>query len=260
MSAQAFSTTHALRVLERNARKQREHWWIPVLGMLEPFLFLFSIGVGVGELVGAVDGSDGVTVDYRTFVAPALLASAAMNTAVMGCVFDFFAKYKFMNTYDPMLTTPIGTGDILWGELAWILVRVGVNAVAFIVTMLAMGLIESWWALLLAPATLLVAFAFSGAGFFTATYLRSWLDWDLVFLAVVPMFLFSASFFPLSQYPDALAWVVRVTPLYHGVDLCRDLTLGTIEWTAVISVAYLTAMGLATLHLANKRLIPMLTP
>ena len=123
-----------------------------------------------------------------------------------------------------------------------------------------MGLVESWWGLLLAPTALLVAFAFCGAGFLAATYLRSWLDWDLVYLAIIPLFLFSASFFPLSQYPDAVAWIVRCTPLYHGVDLCRDLALGTVGWTALISIAYLTAMGLATVAAANHRLKPMLTP
>ncbi|MEM7285454.1 MAG: ABC transporter permease [Actinomycetota bacterium] len=260
MTAVRLSGSRALRVLERNARVQRERWWIPILGMAEPFLFLFSIGVGVGELVGVVDGDGGTAVDYQTFVAPALLASSAMNTAVFGCCFDFFAKYKWVNTYDQMLATPIGTDDILRGETAWILLRVLVSAVAFTITMTAMGLVESWWGVLLPPTALLVAFAFSGAGFLAATYLRSWLDWDLVYLAVIPLFLFSASFFPLSQYPDAVAWIVRVTPLYHGVDLCRDLALGTIGWGAFVSIAYLTAMGTATTAAANHRLKPMLTP
>ena len=259
MTAVRIARAPAWRVLERNARVQRERWWIPVLGMTEPFLFLFSIGVGVGELVGVVD-EGGAAVDYQTFVAPALLASSAMNTAVFGCCFDFFAKYKWINTYDPMLATPIGTRDILWGELAWILLRVLLSAVAFVVTMTAMGLIESWWGLLLAPTALLVAFAFSGSGLLAATYLRSWLDWDLVYLAIIPLFLFSASFFPLSQYPDAVAWIVRVTPLYHGVDLCRDLALGTVGWGALVSIAYLTAMGWLTITFADKRLRPMLTP
>ena len=260
MTATRFGSPPALRVLERNARVQRDRWWIPLLGMAEPFLFLFSIGVGVGELVGVVDGDGGQAVEYQTFVAPALLASSAMNTAVFGCCFDFFAKYKWVNTYDPMLATPIGTRDILWGEMAWILLRVVLSALAFVITMAAMGLVESWWGLLLPATALLVAFAFSGAGFLAATYLRSWLDWDLVYLAVIPLFLFSASFFPLSQYPDAVAWIVRLTPLYHGVDLCRDLALGTVEWTALISVTYLTTMGLATVAAANHRLKPMLTP
>lgn len=260
MIAAKVMGTSAVRVFERNVRVAGQRWWIPLLGMAEPFLFLFSIGVGVGELVGVVSSDGGQTVDYRTFVAPGLLAAAAMNTAVVGCAFDFFARVKWMNTYDAMLATPIGTTDVLKGELGWILVRVGVNAIAFAVTMVAMGLVASWWGLLLVPASVLVAFAFAGSGFLAATFLRSWLDWDLVYLAILPMFFFSASFFPLSQYPDALAWVVRFTPLYHGVALCRDLTLGTIGWSRLGSVLYLAIMGALTLRIAAQRLRPLLTP
>ena len=248
------------RVLERNVRVSRTHWYGPVLGLLEPFLFLFSFGVGIGELVDVIDGPDGLPIDYRTFVAPALLASAAMNTAVFATAFDFFAKYKWVQTYDAMLATPITTRDVIWGELAWILARIALSAVAFVVTMAAMGLIESGWGLFLIPTALLVGAAFGGAGFLAATFMRSWHDFDLIYLAVIPMFLFSASFFPLSEYPRAIEWIVRVTPLFHGVDLSRDLALGTVGWSNLVSLGYLVAMALSTLHLAARRLQTLLQP
>lgn len=248
------------RVVERNAHVARQSWITQIASLAEPFLFLFSIGVGVGALVSGVEGPDGALVPYRTFVAPALLASAAMNTAVFSAAIDFFAKFKWIQTYDAMLATPITTGDVLHGELLWVLARIAVNSAAFIVTMAALGLLESPWAVLLLPTAVLVAFAFAGAGFLAATHLRSWLDFDLVQLGLIPLFLFSASFFPISQYPEGLAWVVRLTPLYHGVDLCRDLALGAVDWTALVSVAYLTVMGFATMRAADRRLTIMLQP
>ena len=165
MTVAELPTSRSARVLERNVRVWRTHWYGPVLGLLEPFLFLFSFGIGIGELVDVIDGPGGITVDYRTFVAPALLASAAMNTAVFATAFDFFVKYKWVQTYDAMLATPITTRDVIWGELAWIIVRIALSAVAFVVTMAAMGLIESWWGFLLVPTALLVGAAFAGAGF-----------------------------------------------------------------------------------------------
>lgn len=260
MTATLGSWSRPVRVLERNVRVWRTHWYGPLLGVFEPFLFLFSIGVGVGELVGLIEGPGGLAVEYRTFVAPALLASSAMNTAVFGTAFDFFAKYKWMKTYDAMLATPITPFDVIRGELAWVLVRLGIGSAAFVVTMAAMGLIESWWGVLLVPAALLVGSAFAGAGFATATVLRSWTDFDLIYLAIVPMFLFSASFFPLSEYPQAVQWLVRLTPLYHGVDLCRDLALGAVGASALVSVAYLAVMAIGTLQVASRRLQTMLQP
>ena len=260
MTAVRTSIGRPWRVVERNAHVARQSWFTHVAALAEPFLFLFSIGVGVGALVSGVEGPGGTEVPYRTFVAPALLASAAMNSAVFSTAIDFFAKFKWIQTYDAMLATPITTADVLHGELLWVVLRIGVNSSAFIVTMAALGLLESAWALLLLPAAILVAFAFGSAGFLAATYLRTWLDFDLVQLALIPLFLFSASFFPLTQYPDGLAWVVRLTPLYHGVDLCRDLALGTIDWTALVSIAYLAAMGAIAMHLAERRVASLLQP
>ena len=92
--------------------------------------------------------------------------------------------------------------------------------------MLIMGLVGSWWALLALPAAVLISFGFAGAGIAATTFMRSWTDFDFVNLALIPMFLFAATFFPLSQYPTGLQWVVRCTPLYQGVALERGLTTG----------------------------------
>ncbi len=125
--------------------------------------------------------------------------------------------------------------------------------------MLAMGLVHSWWAVLAVPAALLIGFAFAAVAMSLTTFMRSWQDFDLVQLAVMPMFLFSATFFPITVFGDgALRWVVEATPLYRGVVLCRELTTGAVSIDSLISVFYLLAMGLAGLYVVSRRLDKLL--
>ncbi|MEM7341912.1 MAG: ABC transporter permease [Actinomycetota bacterium] len=248
------------RVLARRAAITRHYWFGNLGRLIEPFIFLFSIGVGVGVLVDEVVGPDGTLISYRSFVAPAMLAASAMNAVVFGTTVQFFASMKWMGWYDAILATPIRARDLIWGELLSVLAIVTVQSTAFVITMLALGLIESWWGVLLVPAAVLVGFAFGGVGLLAASYLRTWFDFEYVTLAVFPLFLFSASFFPLSRYPDALAVVVQLTPLYHGVDLARDLTFGTVDWSSLVSVAYLVVMGTIGMRLAEPRLARKLQP
>jgi lipooligosaccharide transport system permease protein len=106
----------------------------------------------------------------------------------------------------------------------------------------------------------LIGFAFAGMGLGATTYMRSFLDFDKVSMAIVPLFLFSATFFPLSRYPDALAWVVRCTPLYQGVVLCRSLTLGDIHATLLLNAAYLAVAGYVGMRVASRRIAKLLQP
>src|SRR5205823_8279993 len=108
--------------------------------------------------------------------------------------------------------------------------------------MVLLGLVGSWWAVLALPAAVLVAFGFAGAGIAASTYMRSWTDFDFVNLALIPMFLFAATFFPLSQYPEGLQCVVRCSPLYQGVALERGLTTGHLQCTMLLNVLYLVVM------------------
>lgn len=249
-----------LRVLERNAHVGRRYWYAHLAGGAEPFLFLFSIGVGVGALVDSVVAPSGELVSYRSFVAPGMLAAAAMNTAIFDGAIFFFVKFKYIGTYEPMLASPLRPRDLVRGELLWTLGRIGFYASAFVVTMLVMGLLESPWAILAVPAALLVGLTFAIAGMVAATWMRSWLDFDLVFVAVIPMFLFSATFFPLSRYPDAVQLLVQLTPLFHGADLLRRLALGGVGWEQLISVAYLGALALGGLRIAERRVARLLQP
>jgi lipooligosaccharide transport system permease protein len=183
-----------------------------------------------------------------------------MNGSVFDTTFNFFFKYKYSKSFDAMLATPLGTTDIAFGEMGWALGRGTLYATAFLVTMALFGLVESPWAVLAVPAAMLIGFAFAGAGMAATTYMRSFVDFDYVGIVLVPLFLFSATFFPLSRYPEGLQWVVSVTPLYQGVTLVRSLTLGDLHWTIGVHVLYLATMGVIGVRIAGHRLRGLLQP
>ena len=248
----------ARTLVERNIRAFRHGWITLVSGFFEPVFYLFALGVGIGALVGDITLADGSQVPYAVFVAPALLASSAMNGAVYDSTFNIFFKLKYAKLYDSVLATPLGPRDVAVGEISWALLRGLIYSVAFFVVALVAGVVTSWWALLALPAASLIGFAFAAVGMACTTFMRSWQDFDYVQLAVLPMFLFSATFYPLSTYPDSLQWVVRATPLFHGVQLVRDLMLGQLDGGLAWHVAYLVAMGLAGVVVASRRLEKLL--
>ena len=247
----------ANRLIERNLMASRRQWMLILTGFFEPVFYLFSVGIGISKLVGSVPFG-GHSVGYTTFVAPGLMAASAMNGAVYDSTFNVFFKLKFAKTYDAILSTPLTVGDVALGEVGWALGRGALYASAFLVTMAAMGLVSSPWAVLALPAATLIGFAFAAAGISASSYMRSWQDFDFVQLAVLPMFLFSATFYPLTTYPAAVRWLVRITPLYHGVSLMRGLTTGLVHWSMLVDVGYLLLLGLAGVAIASRRLERML--
>jgi lipooligosaccharide transport system permease protein len=222
-------------------------------GFAEPVLYLFSIGVGVGALV---DGFDlgGRHVGYAEFVAPAMLAAAAMNGAIFDSTFNVFFKLRFQKVYDAMLATPMETRDVARGEIGWAVLRGALYSAGFLGVMLAMGLVGSWWAALALPAAVLIGFGFAGVGMALTTFMRSWQHFEYIQLAIMPMFLFSATFFPVTTYDGALRWVVEATPLYRGVVLCRELCTGLVTVDSLVSVGYLFVMGAVGTYVSARRL------
>ena len=247
------------RLVERHALAYRRMWYIFLSGFAEPLFFLLSIGIGVGELVGTLRIGEHV-VDYRTFVAPGLLATTAMTGALLDTTFNFFVKMKYAHTYDAVLATPLGTRDVAVGEITWALLRSAAYSAAFVLTMWAFGDLHSAWAVLCLPAAVLLAFAFAGAGLACTTYMRTFIDFDYVNMVMIPLFLFSATFFPIDRYPDWLATIVRLTPLYQGVVLERSLVVGDMHWTMLLNALYLAAMGWIGLRVATRRIGLLLQP
>ena len=248
----------ARMLVERNLRAYRNGWVTIVSGFFEPVFYLFSLGVGVGALVGDVRLDDGTVVAYAAFVAPAFLASSAMNGAVFDSTFNVFFKLRYAKLYDSVLATPLGPRDVAVGEISSALLRGLVYSVAFFVVAVAAGLVSSWWAVLALPAASLIGFAFAAVGMAATTFMRSFVDFDYVQLAILPMFLFSTTLYPLSTYSEPLQWVVRCTPLYHGVSLVRDLMLGHPHPGLLGHVAYLVAMGALGVVVASRRLDALL--
>ena len=165
----------SVRLLERNLIVYRHTWVIIFSGFFEPIFYLFSIGVGIGELVGDLGG-----VSYKAFVAPALLASSSMNGAIYESTMNIFHKLRYAKTYDAMLATPLAPGDVAVGEITWCLIRGALYGAGFLVVMTAMGLIHSWWGLAALPAAVLIGFAFAATGMAGTTFVRTWADFDLL--------------------------------------------------------------------------------
>jgi lipooligosaccharide transport system permease protein len=242
-------------VAERNVTALKSEYWIVLIsGFLEPLLYLLSIGVGVGKLVGDLTLANGQVVSYAEFVAPAMLAASAMTGALAETTFNFFGKMKYMRLYDAVLATPVRPFEIALGELSWAMIRGALYSVAFLAVMVAMSLTSPGRALAAFPATILVGFAFGALGMALSTLMRSWQDFDLMFSIQFALFLFSGTFVPVESYPAATRWLVELSPLYQSVSLIRGITTSAVGWTQAGNVLYLVVMVAVGLAVAARRM------
>jgi lipooligosaccharide transport system permease protein len=249
----------SMSVVERNVAALKSTYWIVMIsGFFEPVLYLFSIGVGVGALVGDLTLPGGQVVEYAAFVAPAMLASAAMSGALSETTFNFFGKMKYMKLYDGVLATPVQPFEIALGELSWAMVRGSLYSAAFLAVMVAMDLTTVPRALAAFPATVLVGFAFGALGMALSTFMTGWQHFDLLGAAQFALFLFSGTFVPAESYHPALRWLVEVTPLYRAVDLVRAITTGPAGGRQWLDVAYLVAATALGLVIAARRMTKLL--
>jgi lipooligosaccharide transport system permease protein len=177
-----------------------------------------------------------------------------MNGAIYESTFNIFFKLKYGKIYDAILSTPVQPGDIAVGEITWSLLRGAVYAGGFLAVMAALGYMPSAWGVLALPAAILIGFAFAAVGMAATTFMNSWQDFDLVNLVVLPLFLFSGTFYPLDVYPEAFQVFTRFSPLYHGVELIRALTLGIFDWSIAGHVGFLLGMGAIGVTITSRRL------
>lgn len=247
------------RLMERAALVTRRTWLIMFSGFFEPLFYLLSIRIGFGSLVGDIE-TGGRLVDYATFVAPALMAASAMNGAVYDSTMNVYFKLRHAHLYDAVLATPLTSADVALGEIGWAVVRGSLYSTAFLVTMWALGMVESPMIVLALPVCVLIAFAFASVGMAATTYMRSWADFEYVPAISLPLFLFSATFYPLSSYGD-WGWVVQLSPLYHGVALVRAANLGEpLGWAALGHIGVLLALAVVGLTIAARRIEDLLLP
>jgi lipooligosaccharide transport system permease protein len=249
----------ALRAFEGSLVRYRRSWRGTIAtSAISPVLYLAALGVGLGTYVnrtGAIPGGD-----YLDFVAPGLLAATAMQIASIESSYPIWAGIKWWGTYPSMLATPLRVRDIVIGHQLFVALRVFGSATVYLIVIAAFGGIESPLAVFALPAAMLVGLAFSTpiAGY--AALVEHDSGFAAMFrFAIVPMFLFSATFYPLSRLPEPLQLVAYVTPLWNGVELCRDLTLGRVNPDDLFHVAYLLTLLVAgfiwALHTHRSRLL-----
>jgi len=193
-------------------------------------------------------------VSSAAFIAPGLLAVSAMNGAVYDSTWNVFFKLHFGKLYQAQLTTSIGPLDVALGEISYALLRGGVYAIGFLTVMQVMGLNLAWSALAAVPAVLLVAFGFAAVGMAVTSYLKTFQQMDWITFVMLPMFLFSATFYPLSVYPEPIQWLIKALPLWHAVELVRGLTLGVVDPTMLVHVGYFVVMVVLGLTFTTTRL------
>jgi lipooligosaccharide transport system permease protein len=251
-----FRVRRPQRMIERHVVAYRRQWLIVVSGFFEPLFYLLSMRAGLGDLIGSVSVG-GHPVRYDAFVAPALMASSAMNGAIFDSTGNVLHRLKYARIYDAALATPMSPADVAIGEIGWALIRGQLYAISFLGVMAAFGLTGSWWSLMALPACALIGLTFASIGFAGTTFMRGWADMDIVNTTMMPLFLFSATFFPIAAY-GRWAWLVQISPLYHGVALVRAANAGV--WTASVlaHIAVLLALSACALVVASRRIDTLL--
>lgn len=245
------------RFVERNLIVYRHTWWVIVSGFFEPVFYLLSIGLGLGRVVPSMPFA-GEPVRYAAFVAPALLATSAMNGSLYDSTGNIYFKLKYTKLYDTALTAPRTLADVAIGEIAWATIRGTLYTVAFVAVIAVAGLAESWWLLAAIPGAVLMSAAFAALGMAGTTFMRGWSDLELLQGVQLPLFLFSATFYPIGTYPRWLELVVQCLPTYHGVDLVRSLALGHAHVGLLGHVLYLVGALLVGVAVVRRRLARLL--
>lgn len=221
-----------LRVAEREARIWARLWHTSLLsGVLMPLMFLGAMGVGLGDLVD--DNSGTVAgVEYLVFVTPGILAATSLQAASGNSLWPVMAGVKWVKSFHAAASTPLSPGQVFGGWITWIAARLVINATLFVAIAALLGGVPSLWGVFAVPASALGGVAFAAV----LTAYSAGRDSDQSFaiimrIAVMPMFLFSGTFFPVDQLPDWLEPLARVSPLWHAVELCRGATTGSITLT-----------------------------
>ncbi|MBG6224224.1 lipooligosaccharide transport system permease protein [Arthrobacter sp. CAN_A2] len=251
----ALYSRNARAVIARGLLATRSsNWLIMVSGFFEPVLYLVSMGVGLGALVGTVEGPDGRPISYAAYIAPALLAVSAMNGAVYDSTWNVFFKMNFARLYQGMLYTSLGPLDVAIGEIFLALLRGALYATGFTAVMALMGFVPSPVALLVIPASVVIAFGFASFGMGITSFMKTFQQMEWINFVMLPMFLFSATFYPLSVYPQGIQWVIQALPLWHGVELLRQISVASFTSATVLHLGYFLVMIAVGMLLTTLRL------
>jgi lipooligosaccharide transport system permease protein len=177
-----------------------------------------------------------------------------MNGAIYDSTWNVYFKLNESKTYQGMLATSLGPLDVALGEILSALLRGFVYSLGFMCVATPMGLIPSWWGILAIPASVLIAFGFASVGMAITSYFKSYQQMGLINITLLPIFLFSGSFYPLSVFPDWAQVIIKTLPLWHAIELVRNLTLGIVGWHLIGHIFYFLLMIFLGLYFTTKRL------
>jgi lipooligosaccharide transport system permease protein len=222
--------------------------------LLNPLLFLGAMGLGLGTLVNARGDASIGGVSYLTFLAPGLLAATALTTAVEESTYPVLASVKWVKTYQAATASPLRPADIFHGHMLFVALRLTMNCAIFLAVAAALGAVRSPWALAALPVAVLTGITFNAVIEAWAITRTKDTSFAVIFrFGMIPLFLFSATFFPITQLPGWLRPVAYATPLWHGATLCRSLSLGTATpGGALIHVGYLAGLAAAGVAAGNR--------
>jgi lipooligosaccharide transport system permease protein len=233
------------RVWQRNWLVYKRLWHRSLaFGFIQPVLFLTAMGLGIGALIGTQDLDAFGGVEYIHWLGPGLMAAMAMQTATFESTYPIMNKIMWGRNYEAMLSTPVTIRSIVGGELAWTAFRIGSLAAVFLLVLALFGIVRSPLAVLAIPFSVVIGVAFASCLIaFTATQ-KNDVGFSAIFRFVVnPLFLFSGTFFPLTNLPEPLRAVAWATPLFHGVELIRGSILDQLDpLAAPLHVGYLLVM------------------
>lgn len=251
-----ISPMGVIRMWQRNWRIFRKVFWLAIAPtFIEPFIYLLSLGIGLGLFVERIEG-----LSYIEFLAPGLLASTVMFGASFETTYNSFVRMKYEKTYDAVLATPLSIEDVIGGEILWGSTRGFLNALVFLVVIAIFGLVKSPAALLLIPLLFIFSALFAIIGMIFTALVSNIALFNYYFtLFLTPLFLFSGIFFPISALPQWAQTLAQFTPLYHVVVVCRGLILGNLTLTLLFSTILVSAVStvlfLVPIALMKKRLI-----
>jgi lipooligosaccharide transport system permease protein len=252
-----MTATSTLRVIESHARRYRHTWRASVFtSFVNPFLLLLAMGVGLGSLVDAGAGSDDLR--YLAFLAPGLLAATAMQTAAGESSYPVMAGFKWVKSYDAALATPVAVHDLLAGHVGWAFLRIAQVTVVFAAVEIGFGAVPAAGGIASIVPALVTGLTFTTL----ITWYTARLDNEsglasLFRFGIMPLFLFSGTFFPVDRLPDWLEPLAVVTPLWHGVEWARSLALGSASpwpwWGHATFLLVVAAIGWVGAHAALRR-------
>lgn len=255
-AARSISLSGVIRMWQRNWRIFKKIFWVSITPtLIEPLIYLLSLGVGLGLLVEEIQG-----LSYTQFIAPGLLGSTVMWAASFETTYDSFVRMKYEKTYDAVLATPLSIEDVIGGEILWGAFRGYINALGFLAVIAAFGLVESPAALILVVLLFFFSLIFAVIGMTFTALISNILLFNYYFtLFMTPLFLFSGIFFPVDSLPFWAQQIATFTPLYHIVLVCRALILGRLDAAVLISslliIGFSLLLFLVPITLMKKRLI-----